>query len=79
MDFPEPSPPEPNDQVLKQPVKVLKKDSDEEAASGGGFAALLQKRAKKMEGSAFRKGLLDSNKQSESEVKWKEVKFLKLF
>ncbi|KAI6239779.1 FH2 domain-containing protein [Aphelenchoides fujianensis] len=46
-------------------------DSDEEEAPSG-FAAMLQKRAKKFEGSTFRKNLMEI-KQSESELRWKEA------
>lgn len=47
-------------------------DDEAEAIASGGFAALLQKRAKKMENSAFRKSLMES-KPSESELRWKEA------
>lgn len=50
----------------------MESDEEAEAIASGGFAALLQKRAKKMEGSAFRKSLMDI-KTSESELRWKEA------
>jgi hypothetical protein len=50
----------------------MESDEEAEAIASGGFAALLQKRAKKMEGSAFRKNLLEI-KPSESELRWKEA------
>ncbi|KAI6177987.1 Formin HOmology Domain [Aphelenchoides besseyi] len=73
MDFPEP-PPLPKElepEQLKKEPPTKKMESDEDEAVGG-FAAMLQKRAKKFEGSQFRKNLLEV-KQSESELRWKEA------
>jgi hypothetical protein len=47
---------------------------DDEPEGPVGFAALLQKRAKKIEGSStLRKGLLVETKASEADQKWREV------
>ncbi|KAI6183082.1 hypothetical protein M3Y97_00450000 [Aphelenchoides bicaudatus] len=77
MEFPDiPIPPPLPVEVIEQepPRSVKKADSEDEAdaIANGGFAALLQKRAKKMEGSAFRKSLVES-KPSESEARWQEA------
>ncbi|KAI1705722.1 formin homology 2 domain-containing protein [Ditylenchus destructor] len=74
MDFPEPEDKAPEPPAPEAPKPKHDSDDDDAGASGGGFAALLQKRAKKMESGAFRKGLIEtSSRQSESEVKWKQA------
>ncbi|CAD5212214.1 unnamed protein product [Bursaphelenchus xylophilus] len=72
MEFPEPLK-EPEPEPVKPVLTQKKDDSDDETVAQGGFAALLKKKAAKMEsGSTFRKGILET-KQSESEIRWKEA------
>ncbi|CAD5207482.1 unnamed protein product [Bursaphelenchus okinawaensis] len=72
MEFPEPAE-EPEPEPVKPVLTQKKEDSDDETVAQGGFAALLKKKAAKMEsGSTFRKGLLET-KQSESEIRWREA------